>query len=269
MAIELLTSAQAAQLLGVGPTTVKRWADAGLISCVKTAGNHRRFPRAEVERLLARDHTDAAVAADAAAWIRLLAGEEPLQEVQASLLAARARVTTWWQVADAFEPVLRELGERWASGELSVIEEHVASERLARALAATAHALPTPRDAPRALLTVAEGEDHTLGLSLAELVLREAGWAARWAGRRTPLAEVTALVRSGGLAAVALSASAFSVNAEELSRQAAQVATACRAAKIPLLLGGKGSWPEHRPGTYRLRTFAQLHQLLETLGPLI
>jgi photoactive yellow protein len=40
-------------LLGVGTTSIKRWADDGTLPCVKTAGGHRRFLRSEVLRLLA------------------------------------------------------------------------------------------------------------------------------------------------------------------------------------------------------------------------
>jgi MerR family transcriptional regulator, light-induced transcriptional regulator len=270
MDAKLLTSAQAAELLGVGPTTVKRWADAGLIACVKTAGKHRRFPRAEVERLLGappepmKSAITVVSAPEVASWIKRLTGDATAHEVQAALLAARAQAVGWWQVADSFDPVLRAMGELWSSGQLSVLEEHLASERLARALAATAQSLPTPRGAPKALLAVPEGEEHTLGLSLAELVLREAGWAAPWAGRRTPIAEISGSVRAGQLDAVALSASVM-LSAKQLARQAEQLSEACRAAGIPLLLGGEGAWPERLRGAHRLHRFSQLQQLLRNL----
>ena len=42
-----LTPGQVAQMLGVSPKTVYRWATAGRIPCVVTLGGHRRF-RADV-----------------------------------------------------------------------------------------------------------------------------------------------------------------------------------------------------------------------------
>lgn len=48
---ELITTRVAAALLGVGTTSIKRWADDGTLACVRTAGGHRRFLRAEVLRL--------------------------------------------------------------------------------------------------------------------------------------------------------------------------------------------------------------------------
>ena len=51
---DLITTRAAASLLGVGTTSVKRWADEGTLPCVKTAGGHRRFRRSDVMALLRR-----------------------------------------------------------------------------------------------------------------------------------------------------------------------------------------------------------------------
>jgi MerR family transcriptional regulator, light-induced transcriptional regulator len=39
-----LTTAQAAELLGLSRTTIVRWANAGALPCIRTPGGHRRFP---------------------------------------------------------------------------------------------------------------------------------------------------------------------------------------------------------------------------------
>jgi excisionase family DNA binding protein len=49
---DLLTPAEVAQLFRIDPKTVARWAKAGKLTSIRTLGNHRRFDRAEVERLL-------------------------------------------------------------------------------------------------------------------------------------------------------------------------------------------------------------------------
>lgn len=45
---ELLTTREAAERLGVGPTSIKRWADAGLLRAVRTLGGHRRYALADI-----------------------------------------------------------------------------------------------------------------------------------------------------------------------------------------------------------------------------
>ena len=51
----LLTIGQAANLLGVGPVTVRIWANTGKLTPVRTRAGHRRFWEAEVRALLAAD----------------------------------------------------------------------------------------------------------------------------------------------------------------------------------------------------------------------
>jgi excisionase family DNA binding protein len=48
----VLTRAEAAQLLGVHPSTVARWAVAGLLPCVRTPSGQRRYRSQDVEELL-------------------------------------------------------------------------------------------------------------------------------------------------------------------------------------------------------------------------
>lgn len=49
MTHELINLSEAADLLGVHPSTVRAWADRGEIPSHKTAGGHRRFRRDELE----------------------------------------------------------------------------------------------------------------------------------------------------------------------------------------------------------------------------
>lgn len=50
---ELLTPAEAAQMLRVQPSTILRWAHQGRLSVIRTPGGHRRYRRQQVLRILA------------------------------------------------------------------------------------------------------------------------------------------------------------------------------------------------------------------------
>ncbi len=54
----LLKPAEAAEILRIGVTTLRRWGDTGKIGFLMTAGNQRRYSRAEVERALRNGTTD-------------------------------------------------------------------------------------------------------------------------------------------------------------------------------------------------------------------
>jgi excisionase family DNA binding protein len=50
--VEWLTLSEASTLLGVHPATVRQWSDEGKLGTFRTPGGHRRFARADIERLL-------------------------------------------------------------------------------------------------------------------------------------------------------------------------------------------------------------------------
>ena len=47
----LLTQRKVAELFGVDPKTVTRWAKAGKLTSIRTLGGHRRFRKSEVDDL--------------------------------------------------------------------------------------------------------------------------------------------------------------------------------------------------------------------------
>jgi len=58
----VFTSSQAARYLGVSLATIRRWTDAGHISCYRTPGGQRRFARAQLDDFIASMHRDSTVA---------------------------------------------------------------------------------------------------------------------------------------------------------------------------------------------------------------
>jgi len=94
---DLLTTAEAARVARVGGSSVKRWADQNLLPCVKTAGGHRRFRRADLERFLAslgeRETGSAEVWAD-------LMSHASMHEIWGEIVAARGRTGAYYHVAE-------------------------------------------------------------------------------------------------------------------------------------------------------------------------
>jgi excisionase family DNA binding protein len=258
----LLSTAEAARLAGVGTTSIKRWSDEGVLECVKTAGGHRRFDRVVLEAFL-REHGAPPADEPRARWLDVLISSGAY-ELRSALYEARGRLGAWHRVCDELGPAITELGARWECGDVSVLDEHVASERVSRALAHVTDSLPDGERGPTCLLACAEGDDHTLGLSLAELCLREAGWATLWAGRRTPSADLVAAIEREGLDMVALSASTASADARGMATQVRLIEAACRARSISLALGGNGSWPDQVGSAKRFRAFEPFHEFAKS-----
>jgi excisionase family DNA binding protein len=58
----VFTSSQAARYVGVSLATIRRWADAGHLSCYRTPGGQRRFSRDQLDDFVTslRGHMSAA-----------------------------------------------------------------------------------------------------------------------------------------------------------------------------------------------------------------
>jgi excisionase family DNA binding protein len=264
---DLLTSTEVARLAGVGPTAVKRWADAGVLKCVKTAGGHRRFERKEVDRFLRG--AGALSGEDWQDWTDAALSESSVPALLSRLFHLRAELGSWHRAADRVGAFVDDLGRRWESGALTVVQEHIISHALQRALATIVETIPVPPSAPRVFLAAAEGDTHTLGLSLAELCAREAGWRAEWGGPHTRTTDVIERAVSGDVAMIALSASAQSGHAEALAGEVREVAAACREHNVELALGGAGKWPDDPPAGQRFRAFEPFYRFaLESRGRL-
>ncbi|HEX4913143.1 MAG TPA: helix-turn-helix domain-containing protein [Vicinamibacterales bacterium] len=255
----LLTSAEVAALLGVGVSAVKRWADSGTLPCVKTSGGHRRFRRHDVDR--AFSSPAAAVQDPWQEWLSALVEGADVHEALALLFRERARRGSWSAVAPFLGDLLAEIGNRWARGDMTVAEEHVASASLQRALTFAAETIAVASNAPRCLLAPAEGDEHVVGLTLVELCLREHGWRALWMGAHTRGSDIAERVRLG-VDMVAVSASSLTRDRRQLRALVRTVGAACQRAGIPLVLGGTGRWPEPTPFGIRVRDWEEFRNVL-------
>ena len=254
--------ADAADRAGVTVSTLKRWADAGRISCVKTRGGHRRFRGSDVDQLVEQmSALGGETRTRDERWLGLLL-QDDVHPLMAELFAGRARLGAWYRVGEEVARALRLLGRRWAQGRLAILDEHLASERLHRALAQIVAGFTLVPEAPACFLTTPPGEEHTLGLSIAELCLCESGWRGLWGGGALPAEHLAGRLAGLPVAMVAAAASPSSVPPRRLRRWTTEVAAACARKGIPLVLGGGGAWPAGIGGVVQVASFAQFHELL-------
>ncbi|MGF1508683.1 MAG: excisionase family DNA-binding protein [Myxococcota bacterium] len=260
----LLTTRDAARKLGVGPSTIKRWADEGVLECVRTAGGHRRFPRDQVEALLHAHREPPKDFIDH--WVDLLSSAPDEYSVLSELYALRSREGTWFKVADRLTLVLEAIGERWATGEISIAQEHTASERLSRALIRTIETLPPSASKPECALCLPEGEHHAFGILLAELCAREAGWTTRAMTVSLPDHEIQALLVEQLPRVLVLSASESS-QAQILERLTSNLHPIVQRTGTLTIFGGRGPWPEPVPFGLRMHQYGRFRQALDVASP--
>lgn len=91
-------------------------------------------------------------------------------------------------------PLLQEIGEGWERGEITIAQEHFASNVLRGRLMALGRGWG--RGTGRhALLAAPSGEQHDLGLVVLALMLRDHGWRVTFLGADAPIPTVTDTAR--------------------------------------------------------------------------
>jgi methanogenic corrinoid protein MtbC1 len=210
----LFSTADVATLFSVTETTVKRWADEGLLKCQRTPGGHRKFDTKQITEFadsfgftptatLALDdkHGDQASLQVAvlsrdfgtitAAFVqRALADDGPgLQEFFSYLYQHNIHL---WEMFDlVIRPGMGAIGDGWKRGDVGIGAEHRSSERTVEALAQLKPQIHMKhQNGHVALLACPEDVHHELGLRCASLALEAEGWKVHYLGANTPIESI-------------------------------------------------------------------------------
>jgi MerR family transcriptional regulator, light-induced transcriptional regulator len=241
---EQLRIGELSRRTGVSAELLRAWERRyGLLHPTRTAGGFRLYSPADERRVsLMLAHLQHGMSAAEAARLTLTEADGGTRDDDEPVLRRRAQ--EFRQALDDFDegssqsaldsvlaefstetvltsfvlPYLHELGERWASGEASVGQEHFASQLIRGRLLGLAR--DWDRGAgPRALLACAPGEQHDLGLIAFGVALRARGWRITYLGQDTPLETLAESARSLGPLAIVIS----SVSPDRLSRSEAEL----------------------------------------------
>jgi MerR family transcriptional regulator, light-induced transcriptional regulator len=234
----LLTTSQAATLLQVHESSVKRWTNQGELVSQKTSGGHRRIAIQELLQF--------AQAKNITAAIRTLAPHE--EEIAMAGFAARENndfsglqelilkfcdiAPTYWltqllilsetvfdlplaRIYDsAIGGALREVGRQWQSGSRTIALEHRFTQKVVDALYGKinhidSQALQLPMQTtphpPKAIVGCAEGCYHEIGGLMSRIVLRSMGYDVTYLGANAPFEEVAGIQELEGAELVCLS----------------------------------------------------------------
>ena len=129
---------------------------------------------------------------------------------------------------DVVLPYLRELGDRWAEGRVSIAQEHFASSFLEGWMLSMARGWGQS-GRRRAMLACLPGERHVLGLVAFGLAMRDLGWRITYLGADMPLAATEQAADAVGPDVIVLAASlpaTFRAVADDVRRLAARHAIA-------------------------------------------
>jgi DNA-binding transcriptional MerR regulator len=199
-----------ARRTGVTVELLRAWEKRyGLLQPSRTNSGYRLYSPADEERIvrMRRGLADGLAAAEAAraALEEPVLGGGNLSDAAAELRSALevyddataqsaldvllATFTFETVARDVMVPLLREIGERWERGEISVAQEHFASSLLRGRLMSIARGWDRGVG-PRAVLACAPAERHELMLIIFGIALRAQGWRITYLGADTPVESI-------------------------------------------------------------------------------
>ncbi len=124
----------------------------------------------------------------------------------AVFLLERSDRTPESRVTAIVQSALAEIGRRWERNEISVVEEHAATEVCRYALVRMYDDLAEPGPADRSgLVGCVPGEDHEVGAWLVGVELERRGWSVCYTGRGVPEVDLVRGLRSTASEAAFLS----------------------------------------------------------------
>jgi DNA-binding transcriptional MerR regulator/methylmalonyl-CoA mutase cobalamin-binding subunit len=128
-----------------------------------------------------------------------------LIEMRDSLAQAMMRLGVQRFLIDVVAPLSAEVGRAWMRGEIEIHEEHLYSEQINHLLRQAISSCVPAVNAPRLLLTTLPGEEHQLGLLMAQAYLSVEGVHCISLGVQTPAFDVVRAASALGADIVGLS----------------------------------------------------------------
>ena len=201
---------------GVSPEVLRAWERRyGLFAPRRTVGGFRLYSTADVARInamkrLLAEGVSASQAAQrlASAPVMGVEGDEGVSLLEERLAALRDALLSYDEASahavidqllmefdgefvmrSVFLPILREIGELWEAGRISVAEEHFASGIFRRRLGGLARGWEDGIG-PRALVACPPEEEHDIPLLMFGIALGNRGWRITYLGQRTPVEDL-------------------------------------------------------------------------------
>ena len=208
--IQYFNSEEAARILNVNVSSIKRWTEDGTLECIKTAGGHRKFTMQHLANYL-KTHESKTMKAnlfpiesdgDLEFSSHILKGDF---DFLIDYVAEQSQLCNRYEVQRIFNglyignyplhqiydklvtPVLHKIGELWQQGEISVIEEHFSTQTIRDCLIRLQGIIQIPSEKiGTAFCLIMSQELHDVAIKMADHLLELKGYKILFSGQMTP-----------------------------------------------------------------------------------
>ena len=285
--MQYYNSIEAAKILGVNVSTIKRWTDDGKLECIQTAGGHRKFVMSHLSKFLDKNRkktskinlfpleneTDLKISnhilkgnfSHLIEYIQKQAfncNRDKVQKVFNGLYLAQYPLYVIYD--SVITPILREIGMLWMNGKIDVIQEHLASSTIKDAINRLQGIIVLPsKKKGKALCLNLSAEWHDIALKMVDHILENRGFKVLYSGQNTPLINFERMLKSFKPDRIYIS-STYVEDIESAQKEFDLVCGYCEEESIQVYVGGTGFDQlnfEYPSVVQRLSTFKEVHQI--------
>lgn len=165
-------------------------------------------------------------------------------------------------------PLLTQIGERWKTGELRPVHEHMTSSVIRSLTYILRNNNPVSANAPRMIVSTPIGQLHELGALLAAIMAELSGWQVTYLGANLPAEEIAAGVKFTNACALTISISFATddhVVPKELRRLKKLIGN-----EVALIVGGRAAGHFeavlNEIGVVNIKSYEHFRQILDQLA---
>ncbi|MBD3290423.1 helix-turn-helix domain-containing protein [candidate division KSB1 bacterium] len=208
--VKYFNSLDAANILGVNVSTIKRWTEEGKLECIKTAGGHRKFlmqhladflknykkDKSKVNLFPVEDDSDLEISYHILKrncnhlinYIHEQALMGHREQVQKALNGMYLGQYPLYLIYDKIvTPILWKIGDMWESGEKTIIEEHFVTQTIRDAIVRLQGIIPVPGEKRgKAFCLIMSQELHDIALKMVDQILELKGFVVLNSGQMSP-----------------------------------------------------------------------------------
>ncbi len=296
---DLISIGELARLTGITTHTLRMWEKRyGTPLSQRLPSGHRRYPKEDVPRLraiskaLESGYRASKVVSGTLEELHGLMGLKPLidsnptspQELESS--SNEMLVERWikgiheyeddcllqgfheqWNkvgplkfIVDCMVPFIERVGNGWESGELSISNEHFATECVDSFLTSKWRQLNSRKEGWSILMATLPGETHNLGLLMSSVVASLSGGKIIYLGLNTPLEDIISTANKNEPELLCLS---ISLGEKILDPEDCLLKIRSELKKeVTIISGGKGT-PDNLPKINKIEDFNTFNQWLE------
>ena len=283
--IQFFNSQEAAKILGVNVSTIKRWTDEGKMECIKSAGGHRKFlinhladflklNKKKISRINLfplENRTDLEISH------HILKGDfdflvghvlqeanncnrESVQQVLNGLYLGQ------YPLCDIYDhlvtPVLYHIGENWRSDAVSIMEEHLATQTIRDCIVRLQGIISVPKKKVGSVLCMNPAlELHDVALKMVDHILEVKGFRILFSGQITPTLEIGKIFERFHPDRLYVSSTMVPDQAA-FQEEFDHLCEACEQNEIDVFIGGQGFdfiRYDHPAVVTRLKTFESVY----------